>query len=168
MTDINGLTFPDLELFENYGGDFNKYFRAVYTIFENHFIKNQPQFLGVRVSAQKQPLVDGIHRTFYHITHEGEDEGNRAPDIRRMERIRFPKFCIENCPHDKLLVWKNQRGRDTRILIFNEDEGYLIVLTERKGYNLFWTAYYIESNRRRESLIEEFETYKNAETAQGY
>lgn len=82
-----------------------------------------------------------------------------------MERIRFPKFCIENCPHEHLLIWKNLRGRDTRILIFNEQEGYLIVLTERNGYNLFWTAYYITSNRRKNKLIEEYEAFRKAKTA---
>lgn len=165
MSEVKGLIFPKLEYFEDYGGDFPSYFKAVYLIFESHFIKRQPLFQGVRVSAQKFPLVDKIHRTFYHITHEGEDEQNRTPDFRRMERIRFPKFCIENCPHEHLLIWKNQRGRDTRILIFNESEGYLTVLTERKDYHLFWTAYYITSNRRKIKLIEEYEAYKKTKTA---
>lgn len=165
MSTVAPLTFPELLYFEDYNGNFSDYFKAVYAIFESHFINSQPNFQGTKVSAQKFPLVDGIHRTFYHITHEGEDEQNREPDFRRMERIRFPKFCIENCPHEHLLVWKNQRGRDTRILIFNEQEGYLTVLTERKGYNLFWTAYYITSNRRKKNLVEEYEAYKKTKTA---
>ncbi|MDN3723908.1 hypothetical protein QRD02_05905 [Aequorivita sp. SDUM287046] len=165
MSEVEELIFPDLEYFEDYNGNFQNYFQAVYKIFEKDFIKKNTHFQGVRVSAQKFPLVDGIHRTFYHITHEGEDEQNREPDFRRMERIRFPKFCIENCPHEHLLIWKNQRGRDTRILIFNESEGYLTVLTERKDYHLFWTAYYITSNRRKNNLIEEYEAYKKAKTA---
>jgi len=165
MNTVVALTFPDLLYFEDYSGNFPNYFSAVYTVFENHFIKSNPSFHGVRVSAQKFPLVDGIHRTFYHITHEGDDETNRLPDFRRMERIRFPKFCIDSCPHEHLLIWKNQRGRDTRILIFNEGEGFLTVLTERKGYNLFWTAYYIEQNHRKKKLIKEYEDYKKAKTA---
>ncbi len=165
MSEIKQLSFPELIYLEDCNGNFQDYFDSVYLIFENDFIKSQPSFQGTKVSAQKFPLVDGIHRTFYHITHEGEDEQNREPDFRRMERIRFPKFCIENCPHEHLLIWKNQRGRDTRILIFNEQEGYLIVLTERNGYNLFWTAYYITSNRRKNKLIEEYEAFRKAKTA---
>lgn len=165
MSEVKELIFPDLVYFEEYNGNFQNYFNAVYKIFENDFIKQQPVFQGIRVSAQKFPMVDGIHRTFYHITHEGEDEQNREPDFRRMERIRFPKFCIENFHHDHLLIWKNQRGRDTRILLFNESEGYLTVLTERKEYHLFWTAYYITSNRRKENLIKEYEAYKKTKTA---
>lgn len=165
MSTVAALNFPKLLYLQDYSGDFNSYFNAVYAVFESHFIKSQPNFQGTRVSAQKFPLVDGIHRTFYRITHEGEDENDRKPDIRRMERIRFPKFCIESCPHDHLLIWKNKRGKDTRILIFNEEEGFLIVLTERKGFNLFWTAYYIEKNHRKRKLIDEYKAYKKAKTA---
>ena len=165
MSAVMNLVFPELLYLNKYGGNFNNYFNAVYTVFENHFIKSQPRFHGVRVSAQKFPLVDDIHRTFYHITHEGSDEQNRSPDMRRMERIKFPKFFVASCPHQELLVWKNQRGRDTRILIFNEAEGYLLVLTERKGYNLLWTAYHIQYNHQKQKYIKEYEAYKNAKTA---
>lgn len=166
MSEVKQLEFPSLICLEDYSGDFKKYFDAVYLIFEKHFINSQPLFEGVRVSTQKFPLVDGIHRTFYHITHEGKDEQNRKPDFRRMERIRYPHFVITCCPHQELLVWKNQRGRDTRILILNETEGYLIVLTERKGYNLFWTAYYLEQNHQIRKLLKEYAAYKKAKTAQ--
>ena len=160
------LTFPALIFLNDFDGDFSHYFNAVYEIFRRAFIVNSPTYLGVRVSAQAHPFVDGIHRTFYHITHEGEDENNRTPDIRRMERIRFPDFLINSCPHHEILVWKNQRGRDTRILMFNEAESYLTVLTERQGYNLFWTAYPIDRNHQRRKLINEYRAYtKSASNA---
>jgi len=166
MSSVENLTFPDLMYLNEYGGNFPNYFTAVYAVFENHFLKSNPFFHGIRVSAQKFPLVDNIHRTFYHITHKGEDEQNRIPDIRRMERIRFPKFIIDGCPHKDFLIWKTLRGRDTRILIFNEVEGYLIVLTERKGYNLLWTAYFVEHNHQKRKYIKEYQEYIKAETAQ--
>ena len=165
MSSVINLVFPDLLYLEDHDGNFDNYFKAVYAVFEQHFIKSQPNFQGTKVSAQKFPLVDGIHRTFYHITHEGEDETNRQPDMRRMERIRFPKFCIESCPHDHLLVWETKRGKDTRVLIFNEIEGYLIVLTQRNGFYLFWTAYFVDQNHRKRKLIAEYQTYIKAKTA---
>lgn len=165
MSEMKELIFPGLMYLEDFEGDFSKYFKAVYAVFENNFIKSQPDFQNIKVSAQKFPLVDGIHRTFYHITHEGEDEQDRKPDFRRMERIRFPKFCIENCPHQELLVWKNKRGKDTRILILNETETYLTVLTERKGYYLFWTAYFIEQAHQIKKLKKEYEAYIKTKTA---
>ncbi len=165
MSNLISLNFPNLELFQNYGGNFKTYFTAVYNIFESHFIKNKTLFQGIHVTAQKHPEVDGIHRTFYHITHEGEDEDNRTPDFDRMERIRFPNFMMNSCPNDELLIWKNQRGRDTRVLIFNETEGYLVVMTERKGFNLFWTAYYIQQNHSKKKLLKEYDAYIKTKTA---
>jgi len=165
MIDEKDLVFPNLILFNDYSGDFKSYFQAVYTVFENDFIKSQPKYEGLKVSAQKHPEVDGIHRTFYHITHEGEDEQNREPDIRRMERIRFPKFVITNCSHSQLLVWEKNIGRDDRIHILNEYERYLVVLTKRKEYLLFWTAFYVEDNHTLKKKIKEYETCKKAKTA---
>jgi len=165
MIEEKDLVFPDLILFNDYSGDFKSYFKAVYTVFENDFIKSQPKYEGLKVSAQKHPEVDGIHRTFYHITHEGEDEQNREPDIRRMERIRFPKFVIEKNTADEILVWENTRGKDTRLLLFNNTEGYIVILTKRQGYYLFWTAYLVTQQHRKNKLIQEYETYKKAKTA---
>lgn len=156
------LIFPELLFLNDYGGDFKRYFEIVYAEFEQDFIRTSVYFYGVRVSTQKHPLVDNVlHRTFYHITHEGEDESNRSPDISRMERIRYPKYIIENCPHSKLLIWENQRGRDTRVLIFNEEESYLVVLTKRPDYYLFWTAYPITKEHQRRKLMTEYKMFKN-------
>lgn len=165
MSDSNSLIFPDLIELNQFSGDFQKYFDNVYSIFANDFIVNTPSFLGKKVSAQRKPEVDGIHRTFYHITHEGEDESDRKPDIRRMERIRFPKFCIVSCPHKDLLIWENKRGRDSRTLIYNEDKRYLVVLTNRNGCFLFWTAYPIDKRHTLRKLMKEYQEFKKAKTA---
>lgn len=161
------LIFPNLILFEEYKGDFKKYFNVIYKIFTNDFLLIQPLYNGMKVFAQKKPEVDGIHRTFYHITHEGEDEKNRKPDFRRMERIQFPKFVIENCEHNDFLIWEKVVGRDNRVHILNEKERYLVVLTERKGFYLFWTAFYIKDNEQHtiNKKKKEYEAYKKAKTA---
>ncbi len=165
MSLIVPLDFPELLYFEEYSGSFSEYFKAVYSIFETHFIKSQPCYEGLKVSVRKYPEVDGLHRTFYHITHEGEDENNRQPDIRRMERIRFPKFVIENHAHNEILMWKNKRGKDDRILLFNKIENYVVVLTERNNFYLFITAYLIETEHRKNKLLKEYEEYIKAKTA---
>ncbi|MDV3807033.1 hypothetical protein CMU35_18055 [Elizabethkingia anophelis] len=159
------LVFPALIPFGEYGGVFSAYFDAVYSVFHNDFIKSQPIYEGIKVSVRKYPEVDGMHRTFYHITHEGEDEANRQPDFRRMERIRFPKFVIENCEHEEILIWKNIRGKDERTVLFNESENYIVILTDRGEYYMFITAYYIETEHRKRKLLKEYETYIKAKTA---
>ena len=165
MSDSNSLIFPDLIELNQFSGDFKKFFDMVYSIFSNDFIVSNPIFRGKKVSSQRKPEVDGIHRTFYHITHEGEDETDRMPDFRRMERIRFPKFCIEKCPHTELLIWENKRGRDERTLIFNEIEKYLIVLTKRNDYYLFWTAYLVDKDHSVRKLMNEYQDFIKTKTA---
>jgi hypothetical protein len=60
---------------------------------------------------------------------------------------------------------EKQAGKDERILLFNESENYIVVLTERKGFYLFITAYVVDTEHRKRSLIKEYETYKKAKTA---
>lgn len=159
------LIFPDLICLNEYSGNFENYFEAVYSIFNADFIKSQPKYEGVRVSVKKYPEVDGMHSTFYHITHEGKDENNRQPDIRRMERIRYPKFVMSNHKHREILIWKNMRGGDERVVLYNEIENYVVILASRTDYYIFVTAYFIETKHRKESLLKEYETYIKAKTA---
>lgn len=161
----NILVFPNHIYLNEYGGDFRSYFDAVYNIFLDCFVRNNCGYCGIKVSAQKHPEVDGIHRTFYHITHEGKDERDRTPDFSRMERIRYPSFILSNCPHQELLVWEKTIGRDERVHILNETESYLVVLTKRKGYYLFWTAFYIAEEHTKRKKKREYEAYIKANTA---
>ncbi len=164
MIEEENLIFPNLIFLNDYL-DFQLYFRAVYNIFENNFIKSKPQYNGLDVGVKKYPEVDGIHRTFYHITHEGEDEQNRLPDIKRMERIHFPRFYIDNTQHKDILIWENTRGRDTRVLMFNEEQSYVVILNKREGYYLFWAAYLVEQEHRKNKLLKEYKAYLNTKTA---
>jgi len=165
MSNLPTLVFPDLLLLEDFKGNFQEFLSSVYSVFENNFIKNQPRYEGQKVAVRRYPEMDGLHRTFYHITHEGEDEANRQPDIRRMERIRYPKFAIQQNLHPEILIWKNRRRKDERILFFNESKNYIVVLTERNEFYLFITAYLVDTAHRKRSLIKEYEAYKKAKTA---
>lgn len=159
------LNFPELIHFEEYNGDFSKYLKAVYSVFHRDFIHSPPNFEGSPVSVRKYPEVEGMHRTFYHITHQGEDENNRQPDFRRMERIRYPKFVIDQNKHEDILIWKNTRGSDKRTVLYNESENYIVILAERKDYYLFITAYYIETEHRKRKMLQEYREYIKAKTA---
>ena len=161
----NSLVFPQHIHMNDFDGNFKAYFLAVYEIFLDCFVRKGCAYHGTKVTAQKHPEVDGIHRTFYHITHEGEDEQNRIPDLERMARIRYPHFVITSCPHDELLVWEKTVGRDERIHILNEAESYIVVLTKRRGYLLFWTAFYIQQKHTMRKKKKEYEAYINANTA---
>ncbi len=103
--------------------------------------------------------------TFYHITHEGEDERNREPSIPRMDCIPFPRYMIEHAEHPYLKIWTNIRKNEEGILIYHEQEKYLVVLANRGEYILLWTAYIVDKPHMRRKLMKEYEAYKKARTA---
>ena len=159
------LNLPDKILFSDYGGDFSSFFDAVYKKFKLDFVESKPIFRGMRIALKRHPLVADKEYTFYHITHEGDDEKNRKPSIPRMECIPFPRFLIEKVEHPYLKVWTNVRKGEERILIFHEAENYLVVLANRGEYILLWTAYIVDKPHMKRKLMKEYEAYKKARTA---
>jgi len=164
---FDDFILPDLILLEHFGGDWMNFYDFVYTCFREDFVKNPVrQFGGKRVGLKRLPLSDdNKEATFYHMTHEGKDEQNRQPDIRRMERIRWIKYMMINFESNQLKVWRNKRGASENILIYHEEEAYLLVLADRGDYILPWTAYPIEYSNQRQKLLREYEAYKKAEAA---
>lgn len=162
---MNDLNLPELICLDGFSGNFSLFYEAVYQIFKRDFVLSIPCYKGKRLRLKKHPYVDGKEYTFYHFTHEGNIETDRVPDIRRMERIGFPKPMIENSGHPILKVWRNKRGTKERILILHEIEKYIVILEDRKDYILPWTAYYIEHENKIRRLIKEYELFKNTETA---
>lgn len=153
------FNLPNLIELDEFNGDFLKYLEAVYECFKRDFIINRPIFRGVRLRLKKYPLFQEKEATFWHMTSEGEDEANREPDLRRMERISWPAAMINKSEHPYLKVWENTRANKTNILIFHEEENYLVVLRKAKDYILPWTAYLIEYKSRKEKLLKEYEVY---------
>lgn len=163
--ETNYFDLPDLITLPEHGNDPIAFLDAVYEIFKSDFIDSKPVFPGKRVGLKKYPLIDGKEYTFYHLTHDGNIEKERLPNLRRMERIRWPKPIIENTTHSYLKVWKNERDGKDRILIFHEDESYLVVLADRGEYILPWTAYLVDKPHKKRKLLNEYVTYKKANAA---
>jgi hypothetical protein len=159
---------PDVIELTDFGGNFASYNDAVYRIFKNDFVVNKPQFQGTRLGLKRYPLIDDKEYTYYHFTHDGDVETERVPNLRRMERIAWPSPMINNSEISKFKVWKNIRrgngGTKTRILIFCEDENYLVVLDDRGDFILPWTAYLVHDSKKNR-LLAEYEQYIKAETA---
>lgn len=165
MSTIELLQLPAKILYSYFNEDFALFLEAVYKVFKRDFIDSKPLFRGMRIALKKYPLVMDKEYTFYHITHEGEDERNRIPSIFRMECIPFPRFMIEHVTNPYLKVWTNIRKNEERILIYHEKEEYLVVLANRGEYILLWTAYIVDKPHMKRKLMKEYEAYKKARTA---
>ncbi|SRR5258705_2871018 len=150
------IQLPAMLLMGNYKNHFDTYFEAVYEVFKNDFVNSQPTFRGRKLGLKKHPLVFGKEATFYHLTHSGEDEQNRLPEIPRMERIPYPRPIIDNSDYSCLRVWANKRGYERRILLYHELENYLVVLADRGHYILPWTAYLVDHPKRKEKILNEY------------
>lgn len=159
MNNTDTLQMPPLILLDEYDGDFGRYLEAVYAIFKRDFVDSRPSLQNKRFALKKYPLEFGKEHTFYHITHEGHDEESRTPDMRRMERVAFPRVMIDNIQNSKLKVWVKRINNADRIHILHEEERYIVVLESHPEYILLWTAYYIEYNHTLRKKISEYENY---------
>lgn len=150
---------PDLVRLEEYGGDWGQYVEAVYQFFKADFIDSKPLFKNRTVGLRRNPVFQGKESGFWHCTSGGEEEEERTPDLRRCERIRWPRPVIEHSTDDLVRCWPNRRGSDKRILLWFYDVDYLVVLADRGKYVLLWTAYPVTYKHTREKLAREYEEY---------
>ena len=154
-------TLPPLVLLHNFNDDYFKYENAIYQLFIKDFIDSNPVFRGQTLGLKRHPLFKDREATFWHILSEGPIENERTPDLRRYERISWPKSIIEYCHTSctNIKVWENYRKGEKRILLWCEDIEYLVVLAERKDYILFWTAYPVTDGHTKRKLQKEYEEY---------
>ena len=85
MISLNNL--PLIIELNDFGGNYASYIDAVYEIFHNDFIKHKAHFGSHELKMKFNPIFQDRAYTFYHMTHEGEVESERLPDLRRCERI---------------------------------------------------------------------------------
>jgi hypothetical protein len=163
------INLPDLIELNNHGGHYATFIDAVYAVFENDFVKSTPKFRGQRLSLKKYPIVGGREYTFYHMTHKGEIEADREPDLRRCERIGWAKPVIEKTDDWKLKIWPQQRNGKNRLCIWVEKQNepdYFVILDVRANYILPWTTFVAEyPNQKRKKEKEYLEYIKSKKQA---
>lgn len=155
---------PPLICLSDFGGDWRRYEDAVYEAFCRDFVRSQITYGGLPLRLKRHPVVAGKEATFWHFTSEGQVEEQRVPDLRRCERIAWPKPIIEQAGNDAAItVWENERRRgERRACLWLEEEDYLVVLALREGYVLPWTAYLVLEAHGKRKLRKEYEAYKRS------
>lgn len=153
---------PHLVLFEEYGGDWDRYLEALYAFFKQDFIVSKPAYNGVTLALKRHPVIQNKEATFWHIISEGDSEADRIPDMRRCERIRWPRPVIEHSGVAAIKIWSSERRGEKRICLWLEDAEYLVILAERKGYILLWTAFMVEQEHTKRKLRKEYAAARNS------
>ncbi len=163
MSNTDAINLPELILFEDYSGNWEKYIEAVYMVFKRDFVNVKPIFRGKRLALKRHPIFQDREYTFYHMTHEGKIEDDRTPDIRRCERIGWAKPTIENCDKWKLKVWPQIRNGKNRLCIWLEmgsgEPDYIMILDDRKDYILPWTAFVLNYEHEKRKKQKEYDEY---------
>jgi len=157
---------PEALRYEDFEGDYEKFSAAVYEIFERDFKHSSPNYSGKPLIYDSR-IEDGKEVTFWHVATKTDDAtGERVPDFRRSERISWLRPIIEHSGDAALKVWKNKRGRETRVLLWLEALDYLIILREKPRKVFLVTAYCIDKEHRRATLRKEWRRYsENQSTA---
>jgi len=155
---------PPLVLLRDCGGDWTAYLDIIYACFKQDFVDSKPVFEGLRLGLKRHPLTHGKEATFWHMIQEGAIEDERIPDLRRCERIRWPRPIIEHVRAPAVKAWSNQRKGEKRICLWLEHEDYLVILADRGDYILPWTAYLVEQPHRKRKLLKEYEDFQLGRT----
>jgi len=149
---------PPLVLLSDYEGDWETYVEAVYEYFKKDFIESSPVFETKVVGLKRLPYFKGKEYTFWHVTSEGPEDEERVPDLRRCERIRWPRPIIEH--PEQIKCWPNKHGGERRIVLWLYDHDFVVILADRKRYMLLWTAYFVDRTHTRGKLLKEYEDYQ--------
>lgn len=150
---------PALVEFSASGGDWHRYVEVLYGHFRRDFIETTPTYPGRRWSMKRHPVFKDKEATFWHIISEGPIETERLPDLRRCERIRWPRCIIDACTGDKVRLWPQERRGESRVAIATPDFSYLVVLADRKEYVLLWTAFHVDRDHQRRKYEKEYNAY---------
>ena len=153
---------PDLIRLPEFDGDWERYIKVVYDAYRQDWLTERPDFLGKRMGLKRQPERFGWDATFWHLTQQGSAEESRTPDLRRCERIRWPRALVEAVCGSEVRRWENTRRGGHNHLLALEDFSYVFVIRDHGEYVLPWTAYCVEHANARDALRREFSAFRPA------
>jgi len=150
---------PEELRYADYKGDWNKFLEVVYGVFERDFKHSCPRYKGLPL-AYDSKLEAGKEMAFWHLIQRHDCRAqDRVPDLRRCERIPWPKPIIQH-PTDKAIsVWKKELHRQTRIHIWLHDLDYIVVLAEMPNVMVLVTAFCTDIKSYRRKLIKDRDHY---------
>lgn len=127
----------------------------MYAVFRNDFIDNPPRYEGHMVWFFPERERDK-ELIFWHLT-EREDpprSGNRLPDFRRCERLRWARVLFDHCDDPQIKAWDYEEGAgDVRTYLWLEDFDYVVVMKRYPdGRRRLVTAYWVDYESKRRTL----------------
>lgn len=154
-------TLPDIVTLDKFNGNFIEYQNFLYDLYRKE-IKQGLTYNGIKITMRSHPRYLEKEESFYHFTcKEWNKDGERAPDLRRCERLCWIKPTIMTnhpivCGFNCLKIYK----KGNRLHLLNDKDRFLIVLEVRRNYILLVTSFYIEYDHTLAKKIKDYERYK--------
>lgn len=156
---------PQLVTLASCAGEWPLYEKVLYGCFTRDFLREPLTFGMHDVRLKRHPVEKDKEATFWHFVSEGETEADRQIDLRRCERIRWPRALMrefdEHPPreNERIHWWRNERGREVRYVLSLPDFSYVLVVAQRTDFVLPWTAYCVDQDHRRSKLAREWREF---------
>lgn len=157
---------PNLLLLKDCRGDWTEYLEKLHRQFSADFVVSKPSWRGKEVRLKRHPEYAGKSATFWHMISEGKTEADRTPDMRRCERIAWPRPLMEEFDDARpettdcrVMWWIELRGTEPRYHLSPDDFSYVLVVADRGDFVLPWTAYHVEHAWRREKLRRKWQLF---------
>lgn len=154
------LWLPKELCYADYEGNWGKFLSDVYDIFLNDFKRSQAKYEGHTI-VYDSTIELGKERVFWHLIQRQDYSAlERLPDIRRCERIPWPRPIIEHSSDNAISVWKKEIKRQTRIHIWLESLDYIVVLAEMPRVIALVTAFCTDIESHRKKLMKDRKKYE--------
>ena len=132
---------------------------GLYAVFRNDFIDNPPRYQGGEVWFFPERERDK-ELIFWHLT-EREDPpgtGNRLPDFRRCERLRWARALFDHCHDPQVKAWDYEEGDgNVHTYLWLEDFDYVVVMKRYPdGRRRLLTAFWVEYESKRRNLRKKY------------
>lgn len=126
----------------------NESYNALYVYFIRDLLSAQIMFNGKPLRFRRG-MEDGKVKPFWHITSKNEDNGDRLPDFRRIERMPWIRAIIENVNTPEVQSWQYEEQSEIRTYLWLREHDYVVILSDAPHSVFLVTAFYVEGNYRR-------------------
>ncbi len=147
----------DLIKYDNFNGDFDKYYNTIVEIFNNTFSK-QHYLFGKSIKDNDR---------LWHIISDGKEEDSRLINFTRAQYINLlismltQQECKSSCGKFHYYEKLHQKSgkRSIRAYLYCPTYRYLIVLEKKNYIYGVITAFPVDTNHKHNKILEDIELY---------
>ena len=137
-------------------GNWDKYLKKLYGVFEHDFKRHTATHQGLPIDFTRKVLADGDGKEegFWHVVSIfDESSGNRVIDFDRANRLPWARPTFESPTRTEIKVFDYDHGSKDigiRRYVWLEDYDYALIL-KRRGNKYFWvTAFYVKKWKKKD------------------